>query len=333
MTLALARKGRSFLTRRQIHMFPVRRGPEVWQCAPLRQTKGVSPFPEIKKLPIAMLVSLLSLTVMAQVTPDTRLPSAPSSLLKDVSSLAAPLTSHESSQQEGPTQSAATEKSDSRLVALLKRGAEDQKRIYTAPLQRHNLKWDALFLAAVGGLIATDKHVTGAVPHDNLSVSRNISDAGLYSTIAATGGLLVWGVIKKNEHARETGILGFESFANTAAVVAVTQLIAGRERPLEGAGQGRFWVNNAVDSSFPSMHSGMTWSLASVLGHEYRNSWVQIVAYSTATTVSMTRVTGLKHFTADVAVSGVFGYLIGEHIFHAHSKFCYGVDKKRAPHQ
>lgn len=40
-----------------------------------------------------------------------------------------------------------------------------------------------------------------------------------------------------------------------------------------------------------------------------------------ATTVSVTRVTGLKHFPADVAVGGVFGYLIGQHIFHAHSSF------------
>jgi hypothetical protein len=40
--------------------------------------------------------------------------------------------------------------------------------------------------------------------------------------------------------------------------------------------------------------------------------------YGTAITVSVTRVTGLKHFPADVAVGGGFGYLIGQQIFRAH---------------
>jgi len=221
--------------------------------------------------------------------------------------------------------------SDRSLTALIRRGAVDQKQIYSAPFRRHNLKWDVLFLVATGGLIASDKHVTEAIPHDNLSLSQHISDAGLYSTVTATGLLLVSGMWKKNERARETGILGFEAFANTLAVSAVTQLVAGRERPLEGAGHGRFWVNNSIDSSFPSMHSGLTWSMASVLAHEYPRPWVQVLAYGTATTVSVTRVTGLKHFPADVAVGGVFGYLIGQHIFRSHSRFFHGHHARKIP--
>lgn len=59
--------------------------------------------------------------------------------------------------------------------------------------------------------------------------------------MAATGLLFVSGAAKKNEHSEEAGILGFEALANTLAAGAVTQLIAGRERPLEGAGRGRFY--------------------------------------------------------------------------------------------
>lgn len=223
--------------------------------------------------------------------------------------------------QQDQTQTAEPQGSDHGFVALIKRGARDQKEIYSAPFHRQNLKWDALFLAATAGLIAADKHVTGAISHDNLNTSLHISDIGLYSSIAVTGGLLVSGVAKKDEHALESGLLGFEALANTLAVSAVTQLIAGRERPLEGAGNGRFWVNNNVDSSFPSMHSSLTWSLMSVLAHEYPRPWVEVLGYGTATAVSVTRVTGLKHFPADVAVGGVFGYFIGQHIFHAHSRF------------
>jgi membrane-associated phospholipid phosphatase len=174
------------------------------------------------------------------------------------------------------------------------------------------------------GLIAADKHITGAISHNDLTVSQDISDIGLYSTLATTGVLYLSGIARKDEHARETGFLGLEALGNTLVVDAVTQLIAGRERPLEGNGNGRFWVNNALDSSFPSQHSGLTWSMASVLAHEYPKPWVQLLAYGTATTVSVTRVTGLKHFPSDVAVGGVFGYFIGQHIYHAHARFFRG---------
>ena len=273
-------------------------------------------------------VGLFTVESVAQTVSVAQFPSAPSSTRSaavPVSSPGCPFPGGASPQEQ--TETALPQDSGSRLGTLIKRGARDQKEIYLAPLHRENLKWDALFLVATGGLIAADKHVTGALSHDNLSVSQHISDVGLYSSVATTGAMLVSGLIEKNEHARETGILGFEAFANTLAVSAVTQLIAGRERPLEGEGHGRFWVNNALDSSFPSMHSSLSWSMMSVVAHEYPRPWVQFLAYGTATTVSVTRVTGLKHFPADVAVGGVFGYFIGRHIFHAHSSF------SRTPHR
>jgi hypothetical protein len=70
--------------------------------------------------------------------------------------------------------------------------------------------------------------------------------------------------------------------------------------------------------------------MASVLAHEYPQPWVQFLAYGTAATVSVTRVTGLDHFPADVAVGGVFGYFIGQHIFHAHSRFFGGRPQMRS---
>jgi PAP2 superfamily len=274
-------------------------------------------------LGVALCVGGLSLApASAQLVPETTLPEAPSTLRQSqapVSRLWFPAPG-ESPQQDHP-QPADRQDSDWNFVGLIKRGARDQKEIYSAPIRRRNLKWDALFLVTTGGLIAADKHVAGAISHNNSAISQHISDAGLYSTMATTGVLYLSGIARKDEHARETGFLGFEALGNTLVVDAVTQLIAGRERPLEGSGHGRFWVNNAFNSSFPSQHSGLTWSMASVLAHEYPQRWVQFLAYGTAAAVSVTRVTGLQHFPADVAVGGVFGYFIGQHIFHAHSHF------------
>jgi len=269
---------------------------------------------------VALCVGGLSLAASAQMVSDTLLPEAPSALKQrqDLASRTWLQASGEPSQPSSPP-SSPRQDSETSFVRLVKRGAQDQKEIYTAPFHRRNLKWDALFLATTGGLIAADRHAADAISHNPLALSQHVADVGLYSTMATTGVLYLSGVARNDEHAREAGVLGLEALGNTLVVDAATQLISGRERPLEGSGHGRFLVNNALNSSFPSQHSGLTWSMASVLAHEYPQRWVQLLAYGTATTVSVTRVTGMNHFPADAVVGGVFGYFIGRHIFHAHS--------------
>ena len=61
-----------------------------------------------------------------------------------------------------------------------------------------------------------------------------------------------------------------------------------------------------------------TWTMAAVIAHEYPRTWVKILAYTTATAVSMARYTGREHFLSDVAVGGFIGYFIGRHIFKLH---------------
>jgi membrane-associated phospholipid phosphatase len=215
------------------------------------------------------------------------------------------------------TQSAA---SDGAFKKAFRRFGRDQEEIYSAPFHRSNLKWDALFLAGTGVFIATDRQASRALPGNHLNVSRNISSVGLYGTSAAAGILWLSGMATHNQHARETGVLSAEALANTATVYVGLQLITGRERPIEGSGNGRFWHNNALSSSFPSGHALFTWSMASVIAHEYPRPWVKWLVYGTATAVSATRFTGREHFPSDVVVGSVVGYLIGRHIFQAHCK-------------
>src|ERR1022692_4987279 len=125
----------------------------------------------------------------AQQVPETTLPEAPSTLLKQsetpVSGLRLPGPGESPQQDHSPP--ASRQDSDRNFVGLIKRGVRDQKEIYSAPIRRRHLKWDALFLVTTGGLIAADKHVAGAISHNNLTISQHISDIGLYSTMATTG--------------------------------------------------------------------------------------------------------------------------------------------------
>jgi membrane-associated phospholipid phosphatase len=217
-------------------------------------------------------------------------------------------------------QSTQSRSSDGAFKKAFRRFGKDQAEIYSAPFHRSNLKWDALFLAGTGVLIATDRHASRALPSNHFDLSRNISTAGLYGTSAAAGVLWLSGLATHNEHTRETGALSAEAFANAVPVYVGLQLITGRERPIEGSGNGRFWRNNALNSSFPSGHALFTWSMASVIAHEYPRPWVKWLVYGTATAVSVTRFSGREHFPSDVAVGSVIGYLIGRHIFQAHCR-------------
>jgi hypothetical protein len=204
------------------------------------------------------------------------------------------------------------------LSRTLHRGLQDQKEIYSMPFQRRNLKWDALFLAGTGALLAVDERASRSLSQKHLDVSRNISNVGLIGTAAAVGGIWISGIKTQDDHARETGILSLEALANTATVYASTQILTGRERPLQGTGEGRFWQSNRLDSAFPSGHVIFTWSMAAIVAHEYPRPWVRWLAYGTAAAVSATRFTGKEHFPSDVVVGGALGYLIGTHIFHSH---------------
>jgi membrane-associated phospholipid phosphatase len=206
------------------------------------------------------------------------------------------------------------------LKKAVERFGKDQVEIYSAPFHGSNLKWDGLFLAGTGVFIATDRRATRDLSNDHANISRDISNAGLYGTSAVAAAFWLSGVATHNEHARETGILSAEAFANSAPFYGAVQLLAGRERPNEGTGNGRFWRNNALNSSFPSAHALFTWSMASVIAHEYPRTWVKVLVYGTATAVSVTRFSGREHFPSDVVVGSVIGYLIGRHIFQAHCK-------------
>jgi membrane-associated phospholipid phosphatase len=206
------------------------------------------------------------------------------------------------------------------LFAAGKRGLKDQAEIYRAPFRRAALPWDIGIAAVTTALIATDRRASGALSQTHKDVSLHISDAGLYGTMGSVGVFYITGLATGNAHAKETGVLAAETVANSMVVYAAIQYATGRERPLQGTGRGRFWQDNALDSSFPSGHSIATWAAASVIAREYPNKWVQVLAYGTAGAVSATRFSGLQHFPADVVIGSALGYFVGRQIFRSHCR-------------
>jgi membrane-associated phospholipid phosphatase len=158
------------------------------------------------------------------------------------------------------------------------------------------------------------------LPKSSAYISSDISNATIFGTAAIVGSTWIYGLRTGNEHAKETGELTLETLANAFTVYTAMQVLAGRERPYEGTGEGSFFRHHSVNTSFPGGHAMFTFAMAGIVAHEYPHPLVQILAYGAASAVAASRFTARQHFLSDVAVGSAIGYLISREIFYSRCK-------------
>ena len=200
----------------------------------------------------------------------------------------------------------------------------DQVAIWTSPLRLRDSNAAGpiiLVLATAGAITADHEAMTSVVSTDTKLNDRadQASQALMGSLVAAHAVLFTFGRMHHDDHASETGILGAEAVVDSLAVGEVDKLITRRERPDVDASKGK-WFQSGVgfNSSFPSEHSLVAWSAASVLAGEYSGFWKGTAIYSLATGVSVSRVIARQHFPSDVLVGSAVGWMIGRYVVHKH---------------
>jgi membrane-associated phospholipid phosphatase len=204
---------------------------------------------------------------------------------------------------------------------FLKNILSDQKAIWTAPfhLDRHDAKWMVPSGMGLMALVTTDRNTGDFIARFDRPVkaSRAISQAGaVYSLGAAAASFYLMGRAKNNDQARETGVLAAEALINSVIVENALKTAFQRVRPLTGVERSEFFDGG---ESFPSGHSTQVWAVAAIVANEYKHRRsVQIVAYSVATAVSLSRVTAHKHYFSDVLAGSALGYGIGRYVYRAH---------------
>jgi membrane-associated phospholipid phosphatase len=201
---------------------------------------------------------------------------------------------------------------------------EDQGAIWTSPvrLRTHDLKWIIPLAAATGVALGTDHYVMTQVVSNNPSFNQtsiNASNVMIYSLVATPVVVYGFGHFQQDDHAREAGILTGEAMVDSVVVEQGLKLVFWQERPYQDKGRGSFFQAIAgVDSAFPSSHTLIAFSAASALAEEYPSRWAQVLLYTGATGVGLTRVLGQDHFPADVLVGGALGWLIGHNVVKRH---------------
>lgn len=207
---------------------------------------------------------------------------------------------------------------DNRLgLPLVKHLASDQRAFWTAPahFRVKDLKWIAPFAGATAAFIAGDSWLSKQIPLGEVDRSKKFSDYATYSLIGAGAGSYLFGHLTKNDQLTEAGFLSGEAALDATAVAYLFKTATERPRPYQDNGHGTFFQGGL---SFPSEHSAIAWSIASVMAHEYPGTFTKILAYGLATGISATRVTGQQHFSSDVIVGAALGWYFGREVYRAH---------------
>ncbi len=203
------------------------------------------------------------------------------------------------------------------LLPFIKHVIGDQQAFWTSPLhwQKKDLKWILPGAGVTAAFVSTDSWLSKQVPLNHIDTSKKISDYGAYSFIALGGASYIFGHMTHNDHLSETGLLAGEAAINATGVAYAFKEITQRQRPYLGNEHGNFWAGG---DSFPSEHSAIAWSVASVWAHEYPGWLSQMAAYGLASSVTLTRVTARQHFPSDAIVGSVLGWYFGRQVYRAH---------------
>src|SRR5262249_2675767 len=217
------------------------------------------------------------------------------------------------------------ETSDPASVApwiFLKNLVSDQKAIWSSPFKARieDLHWLVPFAGLTVGLVNADAELSSRITGTGTLTkhSSTISNVGMVFAVGGTSGLYVLGRLRNDDHQQETGIIAGEATLNSLLIVESLKAISRRQRPTDGAGQGKSGASTVSKSSLSALHATLAWSAASVLSHEYPGVLTQALAYGLATGVSVARVTGKDHFPSDVVVGSAVGWLVGRQVYAAH---------------
>jgi len=205
----------------------------------------------------------------------------------------------------------------------------DQRAIWTFPTRlAHGEDWKPTleFLFVLGTLISLDSRDT---PYFRQTTAFSGFNHALTATNATVGTLLVpaalyaVGRLHKDSFATHTALLAGESAVDSEVVVEALKIAIGRRRPYAVPGGGNYsdtWFETYhpfpnTSGSFPSGHTILAFSVATVIAHRYRDHrWVPWVAYGAASLVGFSRLTQQAHFPSDVFAGAALGYFISRDV-------------------
>ncbi len=133
----------------------------------------------------------------------------------------------------------------------------------------------------------------------------NVKTMGLVSGVIYGTGLFI-----EEEKVRETGRLLVESLIWGGSINMLMRHAFGRYRPYNERGNGMFsfWQTDNDFQSFPSGHTTVAFSMATILSHQIDTWWSYPLFYALAAGTAGTRMYLDQHWLSDVCFGAALGY-------------------------
>jgi len=178
--------------------------------------------------------------------------------------------------------------------------------------------------AATGVAMHFDKQMSKTLiglPINHVEAGHEADLVGVYGPFAAGGLLYFTGSVIHDSHFRETGVLATEAMVDAALIGKSLKYVVNRQGPGNGPDSRGFYISGIPrGGSMPSSHALNAWAFARVITGESHSKWVGVLAYSLATSVSLSRTVTGAHSVSDVIVGSALGYGIGEYVLHTRSR-------------
>jgi membrane-associated phospholipid phosphatase len=195
---------------------------------------------------------------------------------------------------------------------------KDQQVIWTSPFRMNMRQWLTIGLPIAGvtaALIATDRHADTTLPNtaDQVRWSGRVSQVGSALTLSSiTAGTLLLGRKTGNPSTVNVGRQAARALADSAILTFVLKSTLGRERPMDGTGNVRFFQGG---NAFPSGHALMSFAVATAIARHSRTPrWVALASYAAATAITLSRYGARRHSPSDLFVGATFGILVGNYV-------------------
>lgn len=106
----------------------------------------------------------------------------------------------------------------------------------------------------------------------------------------------------------DVALASVEAGLTSVALAETVKLGVDRSRPSESRGAADLGHEKRSDSSFPSVHSALAWSVLTPVAQRYDAPWL----YGVAALTNVGRIAGRNHWLSDTVAGSVLGYVVGD---------------------
>ena len=161
----------------------------------------------------------------------------------------------------------------------------------------------------VGGAALFDRAANSYVAdhrgEPSLHVMRDVAATLPWAGLGVAGS--AW-LLRRGTVDGDVALASVQAGLSSLALAETLKLAVDRSRPREDRGAADFGHAKRSDSSFPSLHTALAWSVVTPVAQHYDAPWL----YGVASLVNVGRVADRKHWLSDTVAGSVLGYVVGD---------------------